>query len=54
MLEDKLPDSLDKKHKESKVKYLLQKMKLEQIITTDDKNKRIANWVLVDSKETTN
>ena len=54
LLEDKLPDSLDKKHKESKVKYLLQKMKLEQIITTDDKNKRIANWVLVDSKETTN
>ena len=47
LLKDKLPDSLDEKQKESKVRNLLKKMKKEGIITTDSENKRLANWVLV-------
>ena len=39
--------SLDDIQKEAKIKYLLQKMKLEGIITTDSQNKRLANWILV-------
>lgn len=46
LLEDKLPDYLNDKQKESKVRNLLKKMKHEEIITTDSGNKRLANWVL--------
>lgn len=46
LLQDKLPDSLDVKQKEAKVKNLLQKMKQEGIITTDSDNKRLANWIM--------
>lgn len=46
LLEDKLPDYLNNKQKESKVRNLLKKMKNEEIITTDSCNKRLANWVL--------
>ncbi len=46
LLEDKLPDNLNDKQKESKVRNLLKKMKNEEIITTDSGNKRLANWVL--------
>ena len=46
LLFDKLPDSLDAKQKEAKIKYLLQKLKSEGIITTDSDNKRLANWIL--------
>lgn len=46
LLKDKLPDSLSFKQKVSKIKYLLQKMKQEGIITTDSDNKRLANWIL--------
>ena len=46
LLEDKLPDYLNDKQKESKVRNLLKKMKNEEIITTDSGNKRLANWVL--------
>lgn len=46
LLQDKLPDSLDEKQKEAKVKYLLRKMKQDGIITTDSDNKRLANWIM--------
>ena len=46
LLKDKLPDTLDDKQKESKVRNLLKKLKSEGIITTDSDNKRLANWVL--------
>ena len=46
LLIDKLPDSLDEKQKEAKVKNLLQKMKKDGIVTTDTDNKRLANWIL--------
>lgn len=46
LLIDKLPDSLDNKQKKAKIKYLLQKMRKEGIITTDSDNKRLANWIL--------
>lgn len=47
LLKDKLPDNLEEKQKEEKVRNLLKKMKKEGIITTDSDNKRLANWVLV-------
>ena len=46
LLQEKLPDSLNEKQKEAKVKNLLQKMKQDGIITTDSENKRLANWIL--------
>lgn len=47
LLSDKLPDTLDESQKQSKVKYLLQTLKNENVITTDNPNKRLANWILV-------
>ena len=46
LLNEKLSDSLSEKQKVAKIKYLLQKMKKEGIITTDTENKRLANWIL--------
>lgn len=46
LLEDKLPDALDEKQKERKVRYLLQKMSSANLITTDSPNKRLAKWIL--------
>ena len=46
LLKDKLPDTLDDKQKESKVRNLLKKLRTEGIITTDSDNKRLANCVL--------
>jgi len=47
LLKEKLPDLLTDEQKVSKIRYLLQKMKQEGIITTDSDNKRLANWILV-------
>lgn len=47
LLQEKLPDLLTEKQKEARIKYLLQKMKQEGVITTDSENKRLANWILV-------
>lgn len=47
LLQEKLPDFMTEKQKEARIKYLLQKMKQEGIITTDSENKRLANWILV-------
>ncbi len=46
LLSDKLPDSLDDRQKEAKVKNLLQKMKKAGKIKLDSDNKRLANWIL--------
>lgn len=47
LLSEKLPDSLSDKQKVDRIRYLLQTMRQEGIITTDSPNKRLANWVLV-------
>lgn len=47
LLQEKLPDSLDEKQKNDKIRNLLQKMKRNGTITTDSTNKRLANWILV-------
>lgn len=47
LLSDKLPDSLNDNQKQSRVRYLLKTLKDEKIITTDNPNKRLANWILV-------
>ena len=44
----KLPDALDEKQKENKMRNLLAAMKTEGIIDTDSSNKRKANWILAE------
>ncbi len=46
LLADKLPDTMDEKQKNSKVRNLLGSLKNEGRITTDSDNKRLANWIL--------
>lgn len=46
LLSDKLPDSLDDKQKENKVRNILKKMKTNGTIELNNKNKRLGNWVL--------
>jgi ATP-dependent DNA helicase RecG len=46
LLWDKLPDILDNKQKESKIKNLLGALRKGGKIVTDNPNKRIANWGL--------
>ena len=46
LLADKLPDTMDEKQKNSKVRNLLSSLKNEGRITTDSDNKRLANWIL--------
>ncbi|MBK0347251.1 putative DNA binding domain-containing protein [Aerococcaceae bacterium zg-ZJ1578] len=46
LLSDKLPDSLDDKQKENKVKNIMKKMRTNEIIELDSGNKRLGNWVL--------
>ena len=46
LLADKLPDTMDDKQKNSKVRNLLGSLKNEGRITTDSDNKRLANWIL--------
>lgn len=46
LLADKLPDTMDDKQKNSKVRNLLGSLKNEGRITTDSNNKRLANWIL--------
>lgn len=50
LLFNKLPDVMDEKQKEYKVRNLLSSMKAAGIIDTDSDNNRIANWVLVKEK----
>jgi len=50
LLFKKLPEILDNKQKEAKIKNLLWALKMEGEIITDTSNKRIANWVLAKSQ----
>ena len=47
LLWDKLPEVMDDKQKESKVKNLLAKMRRMGIITTDSENQQKSSWILV-------
>jgi len=47
LLLDKLPEILNNRQKESKIRNLLCALRIEGRIVTDSPNKRIANWVLV-------
>lgn len=46
LLCDSLPDSLNDKQKENKVRNILKKMKAKGIIELNNDNKRLGNWVL--------
>jgi len=46
LLFDKLPDVLDEKQKEIKVKNLLQDMRRKKYIQRDSQNNRTSNWIL--------
>jgi ATP-dependent DNA helicase RecG len=47
LLKDKLPDVLDVKQKDNKIRYLLHSMHKEGVIEPSSSNKRTANWILV-------
>ena len=47
LLWDKLPEVMDDKQKESKVKNLLAKMRRMGIITIDSENQQKSSWILV-------
>lgn len=47
LLWDKLPEVMDDKQKESKVKNLLAKMRRMGIITTDSENQQKSSWIIV-------
>ena len=47
LLWDKLPEVMDDKQKESKVKNLLFQMRRTGIITTDSENQQRSSWILV-------
>ena len=46
LLSDKLPDTMNEKRKNSKVRNLLSSLKADGKITPDNENKRLANWIL--------
>lgn len=47
LLWDKLPEVMDDKQKESKVRNLLAQMRRMGIITTDSENQQKSSWILV-------
>lgn len=47
LLSDKLPDILDEKQKDNKIRYMLYTMRKDGIIEQSSTNKRTAYWVLV-------
>lgn len=47
LLWDKLPEVMDDKQKDSKVKNLLAQMRRMGIITTDSENQQKSSWILV-------
>jgi len=51
LLWEKLPDILNSRQKESKIRNLLWALKKKGKIVTDSPNKRIANWVLANPKK---
>jgi ATP-dependent DNA helicase RecG len=46
LLNDKLPDVLDKKQKDNKIRYLLYSMRKDGTIKPTTDNKRLASWIL--------
>lgn len=48
LLWDKLPEIMEDKQKEDKVRNLLSSMRKKGIITTTSKNQQKSSWVLVD------
>jgi len=46
LLSDKLPDVLNAKQKDNKIRYLLNSMRKDGIIEPSSSNKRTANWIL--------
>ena len=46
LLWDKLPDALNEKQKENKIRNLLYSLKQKQIIEPDSTNQQKSNWVL--------
>lgn len=51
LLFDKLPNVFDEKQKDAKVRNLLSSLKQQGIIDTDNRNKRISNWILVKKRD---
>ena len=47
LLADRLPDTMDSKQTEAKVKNLLSSLRYAERITTNSPNKRLAKWILV-------
>lgn len=47
LLWDKLPEGLDDKQKESKIRNLLTALRTAGIITTDSDNQQKSSWILV-------
>lgn len=47
LLWDKLPEVMEDKQKEDKIRNLLSSMRRKNIITTDSSNKQISSWILV-------
>lgn len=48
LLWDKLPEFMEDKQKEDKLRNLLSSMRRKGIITTNSKNQQISSWILVD------
>ena len=46
LLNDKLPNSLNNKQKEDRVKNILRRMRTNNIIELEHGNKRLGNWIL--------
>lgn len=51
LLIDKFPDTLSSSQKERKVLTLITALKRKGIFTTDSDNKKISNWIMVQSNE---
>ena len=47
LLWDKLPEVMEDKQKEDKIRNLLSSMRRKNIITTDSSNKQVSSWILV-------
>jgi ATP-dependent DNA helicase RecG len=48
LLNDKLPDVLDEKHKDNKIRYLLASMRKDGVIVPSSSNRRTSNWILAE------
>lgn len=51
LLWDKLPEILEDKQKEAKIRNLLAALRKKEVIKTDSENHQKSNWILVDDKK---